>query len=237
MRILITSGGTKVAIDPVRSITNKSTGRFGAALAKAALSAGAEVIYLTSKDGKTPFSLQMDCVNANHQDKDLEEVKKLYEFNRKFGKNYSEYRFQYFTEYAEMLKNLIEKLTPDIVIVAAAVSDYLVSSYSSDKIRSNIELNIPLEKAPKIINQIKQWSPNVFLVGFKLLIDASDVELVNAAMKTMRQSHADIVVGNNLASLERGEHEILIVEKTGEFKKLKQQLAEHIIQRVLQRQE
>lgn len=234
MRILITSGGTKVAIDPVRSISNKSTGRFGAALAKEALSAGAEVFYLTSKEGKTPFSLQLDCVNANDEIKDLNEIKQLYEFNKKFGKNYQEYRYQYFVEYADTLKNLIEKFTPDVVIVAAAVSDYLVSSYSNEKIRSNDELTIPLEKAPKIINQIKQWSPNVFLVGFKLLIDAKDEELVNAAMKTMHQSHADIVVGNNLASLERGEHEILIIEKNGEFKKIKQQLAEHIIKRVLQ---
>ncbi len=233
MRILITSGGTKVAIDPVRSISNKSTGRFGAALAKEALSAGAEVIYLISQDGRSPFSLRMDCVN--NEDEDLNQVKKLYAFHQKFGKNYHEYRYQYFSEYAEMLKNLIQKYTPDIVIVAAAVSDYLVSSYSNEKIRSNNELIIQLEKAPKIINQIKQWLPNVFLVGFKLLIDANDKELIDAAMKTMNQSHADIVIANNLASLERGAHELLLVEKTGEFQKIKDQLAEHVIKRVLQR--
>jgi len=186
MRILITSGGTKVAIDPVRNIGNKSTGRFGAALAKEALNAGAEVIYLTSQDGKSPFSLQIDCVKHNNIDQDLSEVAKLYEFTHKFGKNYHEYRYQYFVEYAEMLNHLILKFKPDIVILAAAVSDYLVSSYSSEKIRSHHELNIQLEKAPKMINQIKQWAPNVFLVGFKLLIDANDIDLVDAAMKTMK---------------------------------------------------
>lgn len=235
MRILITSGGTKVAIDPIRHIGNKSTGRFGAALAKEALTTGADVIYLTSLDGKSPFSMQVDWVKEDHQDEMLKKVMELYEFAHQFRNNYHEYRFQYFTEYADLLKDLIQRYKPDIVIVAAAVSDYLVSAYSNEKIRSSDELKIPLEKAPKVINQIKQWSPHVFLVGFKLLIDASDEELVSRALKTMNQSHADIVIANNLTSLERGEHEVLIVEKSGEFKKVKQKLAEHIIQRVLQR--
>ncbi len=231
MRILITSGGTKVAVDPIRHIGNKSTGRFGAALAKQALMAGAEVIYLGAKNGKSPFTMQIDCMQGN----DLNEIKALYEFAQASRDNYHEYHYQYFFEYADMLKQLIKKYKPDIVILAAAVSDYLVSSYSNEKIRSSNDLTLSFEKAPKIINQIKQWSPEIFLVGFKLLIDANDEELVAAAMKTMQQSDADIVIGNNLAALERGAHEVIIVEKSGEFKKIKEELALHIIKRVLKR--
>lgn len=235
MRILITSGGTKVAIDPVRNISNSSTGRFGAALAKEALSVGSEVIYLTSQQGQSPFAIQIDSLQGNKLDDDIATVKKLYEFSDQFREKYDEYRYHDFTDYAEMLKNLIQKYKPEIVILSAAVSDYLVSQYSRKKVRSSENLTIKLEQAPKIINQIKQWSPDIFLVGFKLLIDASDAELVKAAMKTMHQSNADIIVANNLASLERGEHEVLLVENTGEFKKIKQNLANDIIKRVLQR--
>ena len=42
-RVLITAGGTREAIDPVRFIGNKSSGKQGVAVAKAALQRGAEV--------------------------------------------------------------------------------------------------------------------------------------------------------------------------------------------------
>jgi phosphopantothenoylcysteine decarboxylase/phosphopantothenate--cysteine ligase len=46
-RILITSGPTRQYLDPVRYLTNASSGRMGSALASAALAAGHEVIIVT----------------------------------------------------------------------------------------------------------------------------------------------------------------------------------------------
>ena len=43
MRVVVTAGGTQESIDPVRILTNRSTGRQGYAIAQAALDAGAEV--------------------------------------------------------------------------------------------------------------------------------------------------------------------------------------------------
>lgn len=235
MRILITSGGTKVPIDPVRNIANNSTGRFGAALAKEALIAGSEVVYLTSQEGRSAFSTQIDCLESHALEEDLSRIKQLYEFAKQYRSKYHEHRYHNYAEYAEKLKQLIQTFKPDIVILAAAVSDYLVSHYTNEKIRSSENLTITLQHAPKVINKIKEWSPNTFLVGFKLLIDASDAELVEAAQKTMNNSHANIVVANNLSSVMRGQHEILIVEKSGEFKKIKNDLATKLIQRVMQR--
>ncbi|MEN6335733.1 MAG: phosphopantothenoylcysteine decarboxylase [Phycisphaerales bacterium] len=48
MRILITAGGTREYIDPVRFISNASSGRMGYALARAALKAGHEVTLITA---------------------------------------------------------------------------------------------------------------------------------------------------------------------------------------------
>jgi len=48
MRILITAGGTREYIDPVRFISNASSGRMGYALAHAALKAGHKVTLITA---------------------------------------------------------------------------------------------------------------------------------------------------------------------------------------------
>lgn len=53
-RVIVTAGGTQEAIDPVRVITNHSSGRQGYALAQAALDAGAEVTLITTPTALTP---------------------------------------------------------------------------------------------------------------------------------------------------------------------------------------
>ena len=54
MRILITAGGTREYIDPVRFISNASSGRMGYALARAALKAGHEVILIVAPTAQRP---------------------------------------------------------------------------------------------------------------------------------------------------------------------------------------
>jgi phosphopantothenoylcysteine decarboxylase / phosphopantothenate---cysteine ligase len=52
-KVVITAGGTQEALDPVRIITNHSSGKQGYALVQAALDAGAEVILITTPTGLT----------------------------------------------------------------------------------------------------------------------------------------------------------------------------------------
>lgn len=233
MRVLITSGGTIVPIDPVRYIGNTSSGRFGAKLARCALQANAEVIYLTSAHAASPFSSH---VNFYHNDKDqLEHIKQLKQFCDQYRQQYHEYRYHSFNDYASQLQSLIENQQPDIIILAAAVSDYLVANYTEEKIRSSDHLSLQLKTAPKVINAVKQWSDQAFVVGFKLLVNADDADLVAAANKSMAQHHLDLVVANDLASIRRGTHEVIIVEKNGAFQKYTEDAASHVIARALQR--
>jgi len=58
-RVLITAGPTREAIDPVRYISNKSSGKMGYALANAALMAGADVTLVT---GPTMLSAPLGAV-------------------------------------------------------------------------------------------------------------------------------------------------------------------------------
>ncbi len=54
MRILITAGGTREYIDPVRFISNASSGKMGYALARAALKAGHKVTLITAPATQRP---------------------------------------------------------------------------------------------------------------------------------------------------------------------------------------
>ena len=53
-RVLVTAGGTREAIDPVRVITNRSSGKQGYALAAEAVARGAEVTLVTTVDRPAP---------------------------------------------------------------------------------------------------------------------------------------------------------------------------------------
>ncbi len=54
-KVVITAGGTIEEIDPVRYISNYSSGKMGLALAKSAHDMGAEVVFITTKDFDVPF--------------------------------------------------------------------------------------------------------------------------------------------------------------------------------------
>ncbi len=89
----------------------------------------------------------------------------------------------------------------DIVILAAAASDYTVKNFSHSKIKSSKKrLMIKLEQAPKIINQIKKWQKNVFLVGFKAETNLAKKKLEQVARKKMRESKADLIIANDIGN-------------------------------------
>ena len=52
--MLVTAGGTREAIDPVRFIGNRSSGKMGYAVAEAAARRGAEVVLVTTVDRPAP---------------------------------------------------------------------------------------------------------------------------------------------------------------------------------------
>ncbi len=78
MRILITAGGTREYIDPVRFISNASSGRMGYALAHAALKAGHKVTLITAPTDQRPPS-GAKLVEVETAARMLDAVKKLFE--------------------------------------------------------------------------------------------------------------------------------------------------------------
>jgi len=169
-RILMTAGPTVEYIDPVRVVTNLSTGRTGVLLASELVSAGAKVtlVYGPGTE-KPPKGAKVIPVKTSKEMFDA--VKK--EMKKKF----------------------------DIVILAAAASDYTVQNYSKLKIKSSQKsLQIKLKQAPKIIDHIKKWQKNVFLVGFKAETNLSKKKLEESARKKLRESKANLIIANDIGT-------------------------------------
>lgn len=87
----------------------------------------------------------------------------------------------------------------DVFVSSAAVSDFKVKNAKTAKISSETDITIELERTPKILNEVKEINPDIFLVGFKAVHNLSDEELLNAAKKRMLESDADLMVANDVA--------------------------------------
>jgi phosphopantothenoylcysteine decarboxylase/phosphopantothenate--cysteine ligase len=67
-RVVITAGGTREPVDPVRVITNRSSGRMGYALAEQALARGAQVALITTlRDAPAPYGAQLEIVDTTDE--------------------------------------------------------------------------------------------------------------------------------------------------------------------------
>ena len=64
LKILVTAGGTREPIDPVRFITNRSSGKQGYALAEAAVARGAAVTLVTTVEREAPVGVDVLCAET-----------------------------------------------------------------------------------------------------------------------------------------------------------------------------
>ena len=169
-KVLITAGPTIEYIDPVRVITNQSTGKTGVLLASELVSAGAKVTLIYGYGKESPPK-GVNLVRVETSKEMFDVVKK--EMKQKF----------------------------DIVILAAAVSDYTLETSSKTKIKSvHDKIVIRLKRVPKIIDEIKKIQKDAFLVGFKAETNLTRKELVGIARKKLRESCADLIIANDIGS-------------------------------------
>ncbi len=164
-RVLISSGPTEEAIDPVRVITNMSSGKMGSALASAALSMGADVTVVSGPaSAPLPEGVTVKSVRSS------EEMKEALE--EKFQK-------------------------ADIVIMAAAVSDYKPVSSSSEKMRRTEDgLTLKLAANSDILASLSQKKKSQFVVGFSLESNGGS----ERALEKMKKKGCDLMVYNQVDS-------------------------------------
>lgn len=199
----------------VRDITNMSKGTFGAHIGRAILETWRhKLVFLHAKDSKTPFSLNADFAEDNMLNI-AEETVGLVKLWTEHGSAYSSRQFRNFDDYEATLFGSVASFRPDVIVLAAAVSDYGVVNYVDGKIRSADSQDIQLAPLPKLIGSIRAAAPDAVLVGFKLLVNSDLGELVEAAHKSCLENDCDLVIANDLSDIKRGDHQLTVVRNQG----------------------
>lgn len=167
-KVLITAGPTIEYIDPVRVITNQSTGKTGVLLASEFVSSGSKVTLIYGPGTELPpKGAKIIRVETSNEMRDA------------------------------LRKEMRQKF--DIVILAAAASDYTLEKTSKTKIKSDFpRLNLKLKRVPKMINEVKKIQKDVFLVGFKAETDVSKQALIQSARRKIKEAKTDMIVANDI---------------------------------------
>ena len=142
LKVLVTSGGTKVKIDSVRSITNMSRGTFGCKIATEFLKADKDIqlIFLRAEESCSPFLSKYYAFDGIF--KNFISLYKNQKFYKKNKKRVIEIAYKTYEDYARTLNRLLDSHKPDITVLAAAVSDYIIPNPVSGKVRSSEDLKI-----------------------------------------------------------------------------------------------
>ena len=168
-RVLITAGPTHEAIDAVRYIANRSSGRMGIAIAEAARDAGWDVTLLLGPVCTSP----------------PEHV-----------------RVERFTSTDDLARLLDANFpTCEVLIMAAAVADYLPANPAQDKLPRNSEgLRLELVPTPDLVQLCaRKRQSHQRIVGFAL----EEPESLDArAMQKLRTKQLDAIVANPLGTMD-----------------------------------
>ncbi|MBR6102143.1 MAG: bifunctional phosphopantothenoylcysteine decarboxylase/phosphopantothenate--cysteine ligase CoaBC [Ruminococcus sp.] len=163
-KILVTAGATREPIDPVRFITNHSSGKMGIALAKAAARRGAEVTLV--------------CAHAEVEMPMFCEVVRV-------------------GSAAEMFEAVtVRAPQQDIIIKAAAVSDYTPVTVADSKLKKKDgELNIQLCRTKDILKTLGQnKGEGQLLCGFSMETD----NVLENSRRKLESKNCDMICANSI---------------------------------------
>ena len=171
-RVLLTAGPTVEFVDPVRVISNVSSGRTGVLLGAELAAAGARVTMVYGPGRHEP------------------------------PKGVETTRVETGAEMRSAVLSALKGARFDVIVMAAAVSDYAPARRRTkikSGVGSG-ELTIRLRRVPKIIGMARRMQRDALLVGFKAEADVSRAALVRSARASMAESGADIVVANDVGT-------------------------------------
>ena len=163
-KVMISAGATREAMDPVRFITNHSSGKMGFSLAKECMLRGAEVtIVKANTTAEVPGFCSIVPVSS-----------------------------------AADMFDAVTKLADeqDIIIKAAAVSDYTPVNVSDQKVKKKDgELSIPLKRTQDILKYLGEHKKEgQILCGFSMETE----NMIENSKAKLERKNADLIVANNL---------------------------------------
>ncbi len=159
VHVLVTSGGTREAVDPVRYLGNRSSGKMGHAIAAEAARRGAQVDLVTAATIADPPGARVHRVDS-----------------------------------AQEMLEVVDKITPDVAVFAAAVADFRPVDPSGQKLaRRDGPPSITLEPTPDILASVVARDDDTFTVGF-----AAETGGMERAVAKARTKGVDLLVYNNV---------------------------------------
>lgn len=166
--ILVTAGGTQEAIDPVRFIGNRSSGKMGYAIAEQAIYEGARVM-LVSAPTSLPIPTGVEFIPVDS---------------------------------AESMNDIVNAYYPDVdvVIMAAAVSDYRVANKASQKIKKMDTMTLELVKNPDILEGLGKDKKHQLLIGFA----AETERVIEYGQDKVHRKNLDMLVANDVSKEDAG---------------------------------
>ncbi len=204
-RVLVTSGATREAIDPVRFITNHSSGKMGCALARAAMLRGAEVTLVAAHMEVEPprFVEVVPVVSAR-----------------------------------DMMEAVAARFPEtDIVIKAAAVSDYTPLDPAGEKIKKRDgEMTLALTRTEDILKYLGEHRrEGQYICGFSM----ETKDLIENSRGKLISKNCDMICANSIregAGFGADTNAITIITRQGETElplMSKEQAAHRILDAIL----
>lgn len=196
-RVLVTAGPTFEPIDPIRGITNHSSGKMGFAVARACREAGAEVTLVAG-----PVAL---ATPTGVQRVDVQTAQQMYDVVMSRAKPAS-------GAASGAANGAIAK--PDIFIAVAAVADWRVAQPSAEKLKKT-EGGAPklsFAENPDILAAVAKLRGGPWCVGFA----AETTDLERHAQEKRARKDIPLLVGNlGHQTFGRDDNELLIVDRHG----------------------
>lgn len=187
-KVIITAGGTIEAIDPVRYIGNRSSGKMGIAIAEAFSNAGADVSLIYGNISiSLPQNPNINLIHVESSEDMLQAVKEKF----KDG---------------------------DILVMAAAVADWRMEKVSDHKLKkqqNTDSLDLHLVKTKDILKEVgRSKKENQIVMGFA----AETNDLIENATKKLQEKGADYIVANDVSKDVFGndQDQVTILKKEGE---------------------
>jgi phosphopantothenoylcysteine synthetase/decarboxylase len=214
MNVVVTGGGTIAPIDDVRFIANTSTGSLSARITEACLARGARVWHVHALSAQLPFQrlarFDLDTQAPEEEHRRLDQLRCTWLESRS-RLRLLPLRQGTVADYADTLRRVLTDHPVDIAFLAMAASDFEPEPMSG-KLSSGLrKLMIYCRPTLKVIRSVREWAPDLFLVGFKLLSGVGQDELIEEARQACRLNASDLTVANDQSTVRERRHVIHLV--------------------------
>ena len=209
--VTITAGPTIEAIDPVRYLSNHSTGKMGFALAKACRNAGARVTLIVGGKVPLPTPLLVNRIDVLSAEEMLMTARQCASDDicdchddHDHDHHHHDHDHHHHNDHDEFGNDMeVEpvRTATDIFIATAAVADYRTRDVVPQKIKkTQDQMALDLVKNPDILATIAEEFPEVFVVGFAA--ETQDIE--KYARGKLEAKNLDMIACNDVSRTDIG---------------------------------